>query len=162
MAKKLYRSFNQRMLGGVCGGGGKTNTIPDRFSFTIDRRLNPEDRLADVKAELLDVVRRAHRRDRKLKVAVDWPLYVPPGWTPPAAPIARVAAAACQAVTGKAVNFRMTAGFTDLHFLTRDGRVPTIGYSAGGAGGHSDFEYIKLSDLLAGAKVYAEIALRMA
>ncbi len=136
------------MIGGVSGGGGKVNTIPDRFSFSIDRRMNPEDKLSDVKAEFAEVIRRARRRDPKLKVKVEYPLHVQSGWTEPTAPIARIAQAARAAVAGKVPGFRMTPGFTDMHFLTRDGKVPTIGYGAEGDGAHSDFEYVRISDLL--------------
>jgi len=151
------------MIGGVCGGavGGKTNTIPDRFHFTIDRRLNPEDRLADVKAELLAIVRQAQRRDRELKVKVDWPLYVPPGWTCPDEPIAALALSVSKLLTGKPAQFGMTAGFTDMHFLTDDGGVPAIGYGAEGHGAHSNFEYVTLAELFGTARFYAEMMLRM-
>lgn len=149
------------MIGGVCRGGGKHNTIPDRFCFSIDRRLNPEDDPADVKAELLEVVRQARRADRKLRVEVAWPLFVPPGWTTADQPIARMALAVAGQLSGKPARLRMTAGFTDLHFLTADGGIPAIGYGADGSGAHSDFECVKLSELAHAARFYAEMMLRM-
>ncbi|MDD4890353.1 MAG: ArgE/DapE family deacylase [Phycisphaerae bacterium] len=149
------------MIGSVSGGGGKVNTIPDRFHFTIDRRLNPEDKVADVKRELIEQVRLACRRDPQLKVKVDWPLYVPPGWIEPDAPMARLALSALKSLRRGPVRFSMTAGFTDMHFLTADGGVPTVMYGVEGAGAHSDFEYVKLPELIAAVRFYAEMMLRV-
>ena len=41
----------------------------------------------------------------------------------------RLALAALKSLTGRPATFRMTAGFTDLHFLTADGRVFKYGYA---------------------------------
>lgn len=149
------------MIGGVSGGGGKVNTIPDRFSFTIDRRLLPEENLAKVKAEIMKVVKRAQKHDKDLKVKVEQLLYVQPGWTKLGAPILRVAKAASRAVTGQPSRYRMTGGFTDMHWLTNDGKVPTVGYGCRGGGAHSDFEWVSIASMVEMCKVYAEIALRM-
>ncbi len=149
------------MIGGISGGGSKVNTIPDRFHFTIDRRINPEENLPQVKAEIMGVLRRARQRDRKLKLQVKTLLYVPPGWTDLDAGICRTARAACRAVTGKTARFRMTPGFTDMHWLTRDAKVPTILYGTSGGGAHADLEYTRIPSMLQTARVYAEIALRL-
>ena len=46
------------MIGGVAGiDGGKTNQVPGEFSFTIDRRLIPEETVAQAKAEIEDLLR---------------------------------------------------------------------------------------------------------
>jgi acetylornithine deacetylase/succinyl-diaminopimelate desuccinylase-like protein len=142
-------------------GGGKVNTIPGRFFFTIDRRINPEERLAEVKREIVAAIRKAERRNRRLKVRVRTLLYVPPGWTDLRAGICRTAQAACRAVTGHNPRFRMTAGFTDMHWLTRDIKVPAIMYGTSGAGAHSDLEYTRVPSILTTARIYAEIIMRM-
>lgn len=146
------------MIGGISGGGEKVNTIPDRFHFTIDRRLNPEDKVGEVKAEIMAVIRKAQKKDKELKVKVDWPLYVQSGHVDPKSHICRVARQAVKAVTGKTSLVRMTTGFTDMHFLTRDGKVPTIGYGAEGSGAHADNEYVLIPSVIRTAKVYARIA----
>ncbi len=150
------------MIGGVSGGGDKVNTIPDRFGFSIDRRLNPEEKVSDVKAEILGVIRKAQKRDKQLSVQVDFPVYVEAGTTPEDAPITRIACDAVKAVTGKNGLVRMSMGFTDMHWLTNDGKVPTIGYGTGGGGAHSDEEYVEIPGLTRAAKVYAEIVMRAA
>jgi len=149
------------VVGGISGGGGKVNTIPGRFHFTIDRRINPEEKLPQVKAEIMNVIRTAQRRDRRLKVRVKTLLYVPPGWTNLDAPLCTIARAAYRAVTGRNPRFRMTPGFTDMHWLTRNAKVPTIMYGTVGAGAHSDLEYTSISSMPQTARIYAEIAMRM-
>jgi succinyl-diaminopimelate desuccinylase len=149
------------MMGGICGGGGKTNTIPDRFHFTVDRRINPEEKLPEVRAEIMRVIRAAERQDRDLRVRVTTDLFVPPGSTEIGAPICKAAGAAVRAVRGKTARFRLCPGFTDMHFLTRDAGVPSVMYGTDGRGEHGDGEYVIIPDLVATAKVYAEIAMRM-
>ena len=95
------------MIGGVSGGGGKINTIPDNFTFSIDRRLLPEENVAAVKREFQQCIRRARAKDKDLKVSVAYPLYVESGSTKPKAKIIRTAQEAHRAVTGRRSNLRM-------------------------------------------------------
>jgi len=148
------------MIGGIAAGGGKVNTIPDRFHFTIDRRINPEENVADVKAEIIAAIRKAQRRHRKLRTQVRTLLHVPPGWTDPDDPFCRLARRAHAAVTGHRPRLRMTPGFTDMHWLTRDAGAPAVMYGTSGQGAHGDFEYTDLASIAQAARVYAEIALR--
>ncbi|GMV80363.1 MAG: acetylornithine deacetylase [Planctomycetota bacterium] len=148
------------MIGGVCGGGGKINTIPDAFTFSIDRRLIPEDRLSEVKRELAEAIKDAQRDDPDLKVSVKYLLYVESGHTAPDEPIVATALEAYRAVSGKRAKLRMTGGFTDMHFLTRDGKIPSVGYGAQGGGAHSDLEFLSLASQVQTAKFYAEMAVR--
>jgi len=149
------------MIGGISGGGGKVNTIPDRFHFTVDRRISPDEKLARVKAEIMGVIRRAQRRKRKLKVTVRQLLYVPPGWTDLNADLCKIAKTACRAVTGTNPRFRMTPGFTDMHWLTENLGIPALMYGTTGSGAHADLEYTYIPTMLATARVYAQLALRM-
>ena len=149
------------MIGGISGGGGKVNTVPDRFTFTIDRRLSPAEGLRDARAEITAVIKGAMRRDRKLKVRVKTLLHVPPGWTDLGCELAKVAAAAFRAVRGKRPTFRMTPGFTDMHWLTQDAGVPTVMYGTTGEGAHGDGEYTRIASMIDAARIYAEIATRL-
>jgi len=150
------------MIGGVCHGGGKVNTIPDRFSFTLDRRMIPEERKADVLREIKQVIAEGKRADRELRVSVRELLHVPAGTTDPDAAIVQIARRAVKAVRGRLPRLRMGGGFTDMHWLSEDGGVPTVGYGVQGGDIHGDAEWCSMADLVATAKVYAEIALRMA
>ena len=149
------------MIGGISGGGGKVNTIPDRFHFTIDRRISPEEKVREVKAEIMAAIRKAQRRNRKLKVDVKQLLFVPPGWTDLDSGFCGIVRSAHRAVTGGSVRFRMTPGFTDLHWFTKDLGIPALMYGTTGKGAHSELEYTEIPSMLRTATVYAEIAMRM-
>src|SRR3982074_3455211 len=49
------------MLGGGSGGGPTLNVVPEEGWFTIDRRINPEEDLAEEKAKLLAVLESCKR-----------------------------------------------------------------------------------------------------
>jgi len=148
------------MMGGICGGGGKVNTIPDRFSFTVDRRVNPEEDIAEARAEILRQIDRAMTLDRSLKVSVRTLLEVPPGRADLDHPFTHLVRRAYQAVVGRFPRFRMTPGFTDMHWLTQDAGVPTIMYGVSGGRAHGDQEYSRISSMLRTARIYAQIAAR--
>lgn len=150
------------VVGGVVGGGGKVNTVPDRFRFSIDRRINPEETAPAAKAEIMAVIRRAQRKHRRLKVSVRQLLNVPPAWIDPDHEFCKLAQSACQAVFGKKPKLRMTPGFTDMHWLSIDAKVPTVLYGCGGGGGaHADQEHTVIPAMLKGARVLIEIATRL-
>ncbi|MBC8247865.1 MAG: ArgE/DapE family deacylase, partial [Deltaproteobacteria bacterium] len=44
------------MMGGQSGGGSNFNLVPGEFSFTLDRRINPEEELETEKQKLVDVL----------------------------------------------------------------------------------------------------------
>lgn len=160
MDKALYKRPTL-VVGGISGGGGKVNTIPDRFHFTIDRRISPEEKVREVKAEIMAAIRKAQRRNRKLKVDVKQLLFVPPGWTDLDSGFCGIVRSAHRAVTGGSVRFRMTPGFTDLHWFTKDLGIPALMYGTTGKGAHSELEYTEIPSMLRTATVYAEIAMRM-
>ncbi len=149
------------MIGGVSGGGSKINTVPDVFRFSIDRRLNPEDDVQDVKRELLDALKQAKRRDRRLRADIDFPLVVDSGHTDPKHPLCQIGLDAARAVLKKKPKLTMTVGFLDMHFLTNDLGIPTLGYGVSGGNYHADNEYVELKSLTTAAQFYAEVALRL-
>ena len=117
--------------------------------------------MIDVKAELMGVIAKAQRRNRKLKTRVETLLHVPPGWADLKADFVKNASAAFAAVMGKRPRYRMTPGFTDMHWLTQDAGVQTVLYGCQGAGAHGDYEYTMIPSMFKTCRVYAEIALRM-
>ncbi len=148
-------------IGGATSGGGSVNIIPGRFSFSLDRRLIPEERISKVKSEITAVIKTAKKRDADLNVEVAYQLLGNAAYTPPQRHIIKVAKAAHKAVTGRASTYYLCAGMTDMRYLTHDGKVPTVGYGISGGGAHSNLEYVNLDSIVDTAKIYAEIALRM-
>jgi succinyl-diaminopimelate desuccinylase len=50
------------LVGGSAAGGTNFNIVPDRFSFTIDRRPNPDEDYAAAKRELLSLLETVRER----------------------------------------------------------------------------------------------------
>ena len=47
------------MIGGETSGGRNFNVVPERFTFTVDRRINPEENFDAERERLLELVRSA-------------------------------------------------------------------------------------------------------
>ncbi len=144
-------------LGGVSGGGSKVNTIPSRFHFTIDRRLIPEERVAEVIREFQGLLREAKREDNTLKAEMEILTGFDAAITDPGSPLCAAACQAVRAVNGKPAHLRVFGAFTDLHFFTNQAGCPAIGYGVEGAGIHGHQEYLIIPSLVNTARVYAEI-----
>src|SRR5262249_10490433 len=58
------------LMGGRCEGGTNFNLVPDQCSFTVDRRINPEEDLIAEKERLLSVFDQLRRRGIDLDVEI--------------------------------------------------------------------------------------------
>ncbi|MEW6233810.1 MAG: M20 family metallopeptidase [Candidatus Omnitrophota bacterium] len=148
-------------MGGLAEGGAKVNTIPDRFHFTIDRRLIPEENIAQVQSEFEAEIREMKKEDKRFKAKLETIEGFNAGITNPNSSICKIAQEAVSGVLGREAKLLLFGAFTDLHFFTNQGRCPTIGYGVSGNGIHSSREYLDIPSLVDTAAVYAEIALRM-
>lgn len=148
-------------MGGVSGGGDKTNIIPDHFFFTIDRRLIPEERARDVQEAYRQIVKQAHKEDKHLKARISFPQAFNAGLTDPKAALCEVAKKAVRSVYGRPGKLQIFGAFTDLHFFTNYAKCPTVGYGVKGKGLHGNREYAEVKSLAQTAQVYAEIAMGM-
>ena len=147
-------------VGGMFRGGRdqKVNTVPGRAVFSIDRRLVPGERLVDVEAELVEALARsaaragARHRVRPL-LGIEPCVVCGDGVLP------RSFARSVRSVRRHAVEFRVTTGFTDLHYFV-DGGLPGIGYGVHGERAHGADERVSLRDLVQTARTYADFLLR--
>jgi succinyl-diaminopimelate desuccinylase len=53
--------------------------------------------------------------------------------------------------------FSVSTGFNDMHFFSHVLKIPTLGYGPGGENYHAVDERAELRELLAAAKIYAEL-----
>jgi succinyl-diaminopimelate desuccinylase len=53
--------------------------------------------------------------------------------------------------------FDVSTGFNDMHFFSHYRKIPTLGYGPGGEREHAMDERAKVRDLVATAKIYAEL-----
>lgn len=137
------------LLGGESGGGTNFNTTPGRFSFTLDRRLNPEENL--------------EREFRRLEAAlngsdVEILQREPAAATPPDAPLARSLARQVAAVTGRRPPLELCPGLLETRFYAARG-IPALAYGPGLLTvSHGPNEFVPIPNLANCALIYALVA----
>jgi acetylornithine deacetylase/succinyl-diaminopimelate desuccinylase family protein len=147
------------MLGGRSEGGTNFNLVPAEFSFTIDRRINPDENFAVEKAALLDLFEKCKRAGAALDVEV-----LQEG---SAAGVscdnraARALAESVEAVTGKPAKFEMCPGLLENRFYAERG-IPAFAYGPGLLTvSHGPREFVPLARIPECAAVYALAAARI-
>ncbi|MCC7264726.1 MAG: ArgE/DapE family deacylase [Candidatus Latescibacteria bacterium] len=145
-------------VGGVFGGGpgDKVNTVPARASFTIDRRVLPNETMPKVEEELRAALSRAAAPLHQVKVQVHTRLRIDPCMVAGNGVLPRAFARAVQQVRRRAATYSATRGFTDLHYFVAEGGLPGIGYGVRGEHAHGVDERVGVRELVQTAKVYAE------
>jgi succinyl-diaminopimelate desuccinylase len=138
------------MLGGRTEGGTNFNVVPEYCSFTVDRRINPEEDFEREKRRLFEVMRgvgvdldvEVLQEGRASKVAEDVPL---------GAALAR----AVEMVTGRAPRFEMCPGLLEIRFYAERG-IPAFAYGPGLLTvSHGPNEFVPVERIVECAQVYA-------
>ncbi len=141
------------MLGGDITGGSHFNVVPAEFSFTVERRFNPEESLETERARLLDVIHSASTPG----VTVDVETLQEGGSSqaPEDAMPARALATAVRAVTGTAPRFELCPGLLESRFYSEVG-VPALAYGPGVlSSSHGPHEFVEVARLVECAAIYA-------
>lgn len=147
------------LLGGQSGGGTNFNVVPDRCWYTIDRRINPEENLAEEKARILDVLEDC-RRDG---IPLEWETWqeASSASTGEDKPLGKAVAEAIKQTTGEAARFELCPGLLETRFYAATG-IPAYAYGPGLLSvAHGPDEYIDLRKVIECAGVYAETARRL-
>jgi len=146
------------MMGGETSGGRNFNVVPESFSFTVDRRINPEEDFDEEKARLVEAVRASggsasvtfdiFQEARSCGMSTD-------------APAARALSAAIQDVRSDPAVFELCPGILEIRFYAEKG-VPAMAYGPGLLSvAHGPKEFIKRRDMEDVAAVYALAAANM-
>ena len=146
-------------LGGVfaSGPGGKINTVPALASFSIDRRVLPVETVAAAERELRACLSAAARAIPQCRITVEKVSHNHPCFTPPDDPFFAAMAACATRVRKQKTVFRTSYGFNDMHFFSHHLNIPTLGYGPGGDHCHAVDERASVKELVATAKIYAEL-----
>ncbi len=141
------------MLGGRTGSGASFNTVPQRCSFSIDRRINPEENFEEEKQRLLAVIEHARADGTKLQVEIlqeGESCGVDPNCAP-----GRALARGIKTVTGKAAQFEMCPGLLEIRFYAERG-IPAFAYGPGLLTvSHGPNEFVPVERIVECAQVYA-------
>src|SRR5262249_39303387 len=134
------------LLGGRMEGGTNFNVTPDRFSFTIDRRLNPEEGLEEEERRLRDALEgfEIETLQRELAAA-----------TPEGEPLGAALARHIASLTGKEAAFEMCPGLLETRFYASRG-IPAFAYGPGLLTvSHGPSEFVPVRNIAQCALIYA-------
>jgi succinyl-diaminopimelate desuccinylase len=147
------------LMGGRCEGGTNFNLVPAECSFTVDRRINPEEDLETEKHRLVMVFDKLRRDGIELDVEI-FQEGVSAGFSKNE-PAARALAESVEAVTGRFPAFEMCPGLLEIRFYSQQG-IPAFAYGPGHLSvSHGPDEFVKLDDIYNCAAIYALTAVRL-
>lgn len=146
-------------VGGVFtqGEGGKVNTVPALARFSIDRRVLPNETVAAAERELRAFLRSAAASIPGCRISVEKVSHNHPCFAPPDGPFFTAMAGCVSRVRRKRSRFITSTGFNDMHFFAHHLGIPVIGYGPGGDDCHAVDERASVKELVASAKIYAEL-----
>lgn len=146
-------------VGGVfdCGQGAKINTVPAYASFTIDRRVLPIEDHAAAERGLRKFLLEAARKIPDCRITVRKISENFACFSRPTEPFFAAMAQCVGEVRGEPTVFNVSTGFNDMHFFSHHLRIPTLGYGPGGEDFHGLNERAKVKELIASAKIYAQL-----
>jgi succinyl-diaminopimelate desuccinylase len=147
------------MLGGRSEGGTNFNVVPESCSFTVDRRINPEENFEEEKRRLFEVLDGSRRAGIDLDIEV-----LQEGRASNVAandPLGAALAGAVEAVTGRAPKFEMCPGLLEIRFYA-EGGIPAFAYGPGLLTvSHGPNEFVPVERVVECAQVYALTAARL-
>ena len=154
--KVMHPTLN---LGGTfsSGEGGKINTVPALARFSIDRRVIAIETVAAAERELRAVLAATARRIPGCRITVAKVSDNHPCYHAPKHPFFAAMARSVTRVRRAPTTFNVSTGFNDMHFFSHHLKIPTLGYGPGGQNEHAIDERARVKDLVAGAKIYADL-----
>jgi len=147
------------LLGGEFAGGHNFNVVPDRVTFTLDRRANPEEDFDEEMERLLGVIQTA----RGLGVACDVDIMQEgrSASTPIESRLGRALAKSIRKVTGRGARFELCPGVLETRHYAALG-IPSMAYGPGLLSvSHGPNEFVSVRRLVQCAEVYALTAMRL-
>ena len=147
------------LVGGLVQGGKNFNVVPAECSFTLDRRINPEEDIEAEKERMMSVVEKLRKSGIDLRVEM-----IQEGWSassPQDSSVARVLSESINRVEGKSLPFELCPGLLETRFYAVQG-IPAYSYGPGLASvAHGPEEYVMVDDVIKCCKVYALTATRL-
>jgi len=140
------------LLGGRVEAGTNFNVTPDFCSFTVDRRLNPEENLEEEKRRLHDALEGFEIESLQEE---------PAAATPPDNPLGVILSRHITAVTRKEPSFEMCPGLLETRFYAARG-IPAFAYGPGLLTvSHGPNEFVPIRNISQCAAIYALTAAEM-
>lgn len=147
------------LMGGELSGGHNFNVVPEKASFTVDRRTNPEEDFDRERSRLFEVVERAGKNGSRCEVEV-----LQEGRsasTSAKAPLARALASSIRDTTGRVAGFQLCPGVLETRHYAALG-IPALAYGPGLLSiSHGPNEFVSIRRMVECAEVYALTAARL-
>lgn len=134
------------LLGGRVEAGTNFNVTPDFCSFTIDRRINPEEGLEEEELRLRDALREFEIETLQKESSAA---------TPAEGPLGRLLSRHIGQITGKEASFEMCPGLLETRFYAAQG-IPAFAYGPGLLSvSHGPNEFVPIRNIAQCALIYA-------
>jgi succinyl-diaminopimelate desuccinylase len=147
------------LLGGELSGGHNFNVVPDRASFTVDRRTNPEEDFDVERQRLFRVIEEA--RARGVKCEVEVMQEGRSAATSAGSALAGALKSSVRGVTGRAAQLELCPGVLETRHYAALG-IPALAYGPGLLSvSHGPNEFVSVRRLVECAEVYALAAVRL-
>jgi acetylornithine deacetylase/succinyl-diaminopimelate desuccinylase-like protein len=146
-------------MGGEVAGGHNFNVVPERVSFTVDRRPNPEEDFDTERDALFRVIKKA--RARGIRCDIEVLQEGRSAATEPDGALGRALASSIRGVTGRSARFELCPGVLETRHYAALG-IPALAYGPGLLTvSHGPNELVSVEKLLQCAEVYALTAMRL-
>ena len=154
--RKMIPTLN---IGGVFGSGEgtKINTVPALASFTIDRRVLAIESHVRAERDLRAFLTKAAKKIPDCRITIKKVSENFACFRPPTHPFFKAMASSVTRVRRSPSVFNVSTGFNDMHFFAQELKIPTLGYGPGGKDYHAIDERASVKELLASAKIYADL-----
>lgn len=147
------------LIGGEAGSGVSFNAVPDKAFFTIDRRLNPEEKLEAAKKELSDVLEKYQKKG--IKVEAEVLQEGEPSAAETKSPLAEALKYAVLNIKGTDPPFELCPGLCEIRFFNNRG-VPAYAFGPGLLEvSHGPEEHVKISEVINCINIYALTAVKL-
>jgi succinyl-diaminopimelate desuccinylase len=141
------------MMGGQCQSGTNFNVVPETCTFTVDRRLNPEEDFQTEKQRILSILEDARKKGIQLEVET-----LQEGVSSGVSEhnnVGQDLARSIKEITGREPQFEMCPGLLETRFYAERG-IPAFAYGPGLLTvSHGPNEFVPLERIVQCASVYA-------
>ncbi len=147
------------LVGGQCAGGTNFNVVPSECTFTVDRRINPEENLAEEKQRLLELFDQLKHQGIDLEVEIFQ--EAPSSGVSETNPLAQALAHSIEQVRGEAPVFEMCPGLLETRWYAQQG-IPAFAYGPGLLTvSHGPQEFVPVEKITEVASIYALTAVHL-
>lgn len=146
------------VIGGECGSGVNFNTVPEKAWFTIDRRFNPEEKLEEVKKEIIDLLEEQKKQgiDLSYEILQEEESSI----STLDSPLAEALSDSFFEAIGTKPRFELCPGLLECRFFSKLG-IPSYGYGPGLLEiSHGSEEYIDIDTLIKSTSIYLQTIMK--